>query len=149
MIGLSADKPGDIPSITSVEAFHLGGAENIPGFYSRGVARSAHLESLGMCSYWLASAHYILGIPSVPDFLKLQLHASACGAGGVIGGPEEQQSFSSAFSPDALRASTGIGLVAALPGTGRISLTMSKVLASRIEDRMTNFIQIGFATSFD
>lgn len=149
MIGLGSDSPGEPPCVTSVEAFHLGGAENVPGFYARGIARSSHLESLGMSSYWLASAHYVLGIPSVPDFLKVQLHASACGASGVLGGPPEQQGFSGAFTPDALRASVGVGLVAALPGTGRVSLTVSKIVASRIEDRTTDVIQLGFATSFD
>ena len=137
------------PSLSSLDAFFLGGAHLIPGFNTRGIARSAARESLGASSYWLLSAHYLCRLPSAPDFLRAHVHASACGAGGIIGGPEEQQGFSSAFSPASLRASVGFGIVAALPGTGRLTLTYSRLLAHQPLDDTNTFIQLGFSASFD
>jgi outer membrane protein assembly factor BamA len=150
IIGLSTDSPYGPPAISSSEAFFMGGAESVPGFQSRGIARSTALEALGAASYWLSSAHYIFGIPSVPDFIKGQVHASACGVSGVIGGNEEQKrGFFSAFTQDSLRASVGFGMVGVLPGAGRLSLTFSKVLASNVGDNMTTGVQLSLVGSFD
>jgi outer membrane protein assembly factor BamA len=110
---------------------------------------SLEQESLGACTYWLASLHYLFPFPSAPAFIRGHLHASACGVGGIIGGSSEQQNLFSAFTADALRASVGMGLVAGLPGTGRMTLTVSKILAQQSNDYTTPYIQLGISASFD
>lgn len=150
IVPLGDDGPrGSTPRLTSVDAFFLGGAAELPGFQARGAGRTSSLESLGAASYWLTSAHWTLPVPGAPEMLRVQFHASAAGLAGLLGGPPEQRDLSHAFSPDALRASAGVGLVAAIPGTGRVSVSISKILAARLEDNTTQLFQLGFATSFD
>lgn len=138
------------PSYNSMDAYHMGGADHVPGFYARGMGRSSRGESLGAASFWLLAAylHARLG-PHAPDFLRVQLHAAASGLSGVIGQDPAQQGYLAALAPSALRASVGVSLVAALSGTGRISLGWSKILLHQQHDSLASRLQLGFVTSFD
>lgn len=140
------------PCYNSLDAYHLGGGATIPGFHSRGVARSDSLESLGFGSYWLSSIHYTRNIPHVPNIIAAHIHASACGVSNVIGKKKRNHDDGDddgLISSHSLRASVGVGIVLALPGTGRISLTWSKVLMQQQNDALSRFIQLAFTTSFD
>lgn len=137
------------PSVSSVDAFHLGGAHLMPGFETRGIARSDAQESLGSTSFWLTSAHLLFPLPSTPDFIRGHVHASACGVSGILGGKAEQLDFSSMFSGDALRTSVGVGVILGMSGIGRMTLTWSKILSQQANDASSGFIQMGFTTSFD
>lgn len=138
------------PSVSSIDAFHMGGAHLVPGFQTRGIARTSAQESLGSCTYWLASSHLVFGFgPNMPSFLKWQLHASACGVSDTLGTSPDRQGISTAFAPDSLRASAGIGLIAGLVGAGRLTLTWSRILRAQADDATTHYIQLGFTTSFD
>ena len=137
------------PRVTSADAFHLGGADRVAGWAQRGIGRSSAGESLGVLSYWLASLHLHLRLPAAPEFLQGHVHATLCGAAGVIGSGPEQYGFAAALRPEALRASVGAGLVAALPGMGRLTFTVSHIVRQQDMDRTTSMLQVGFTTSFE
>jgi outer membrane protein insertion porin family len=147
--GGSAEAGHRHPAATSADAFHLGGADRVAGFCQRGIGRSAGGESLGVLSYWLAALHLSAALPAAPDFLRAHAHATLCGAAGLIGGGPEQHGLAAVFRPEALRASVGLGLVAALPGTGRLTFTVSHILRQQQGDGATGMMQVGFTTSFE
>lgn len=137
-------------SVPTIDAFHLGGAHQVPGFNTRGIGHNAAGESLGASAYWLASAHCFFGLGSVmPKWIKGHVHASACSVADLIAGPADQRSLSTLLQPSAARASVGAGVVIALLGTGRLTFTYSRVLNSLPGDSTASKIQFGFTSSFD
>lgn len=138
------------PSVNSVDVFHLGGAHEVPGYQLRGIGRTSAGESLGSCSYWLVSSHYLFGLGSwFPDFMKGQLHASACGVANVLGGTAAEQGVLAAVQGNSVRASAGVGMIAAIVGAGRLTLTWSRTFNAQQYDSTTNYIQLGFTTAWD
>ncbi len=139
------------PSVSSLDAFHVGGPHHVPGFQPRGVGRTHAHESLGNTTYWLASAHLLFGLGAmVPSFIKGHVHASACGVSDVIGAAvASPQGVLGALDSSALRASAGLGLVLGLPGMGRLTFTWSHVFREQTNDNTTKYVQVGFTTSFD
>ena len=68
---------------------------------------------------------------------------------GVIGDAPDRGGVLGLLSKEAVRASAGAGLVGIIPNMGRMSLTFSKIFASREFDNVTQVIQLGFSTSFE
>ncbi len=135
------------PSVTFVDAFHV--AQRMPGFNTHGIGVTANKEDLGACSYWLASAHYLFGLPGAPDFVMGHLHATACAVGGVISSGPEHYGLGTLFRDSSVRASAGAGIVLSLPGMGRLSFILSKVLKHDPRDLLATAVQVSFSSSFD